>query len=176
VAANFQMKTTIVIPTLWRGPHTDTQASGTEANFLYDATPLDEEGSLARALGSISVLDSDDEITVAVIAVPSRRELKQAVQLKVESIVAQFEYDFPMLLVGPDMLAQWRHGLVEGKHEGFTDFLVFDSCSAVHNLCLLAGVLTGAEALIFFYDDEVYDDPGSLAKECSSPASPVTTR
>ena len=157
------MKTTIIIPTYWRGPTTDTPPYGLESDYRFDyATPLDKEGTLARALASLFVLEHEEEFTVAIVAVPTRRELSQAVQLKVETIMARFEYDFPIFLIGPDALACWRRRLTREGHEEYREFLDFGGHADTRNLCLLAAVLTGAEAAVFFDDGQVYQDPGYL--------------
>ena len=74
---------------------------------------------LARALDSLSVLNAVDEgFAVAVVAAPTRGEIKQAVQLKVQSIVAQYDYDFPLMLIGPDELVFWRRRLAAAGMAG----------------------------------------------------------
>ena len=93
------MKATIVIPTYWRGPVSEDGLCTLDSDYSYDhATPLDSEGTLARALDSLSVLDVDEGFAVAVVAASTRIEIKQAVQLKVQSIIAQYDYDFPILM------------------------------------------------------------------------------
>ncbi len=157
------MKATIIIPTYWRGPASDTPPCGIESDYRFDyAVPLDEEGTLARALASLSVLEHDEELTAAIVAVPTRRELSQAVQLKVEAIMARFEYDVPIFLVGPDELVRWRRRLIREGHEEYREFLDFGGSAVIRNLCLLAAVLTGAEAAVFFDEGQVYRDPGYL--------------
>ena len=48
------MKTTIVIPTYWRGPVSEAPLCTLESDYRYDhATPLDAEGTLGRALDSL---------------------------------------------------------------------------------------------------------------------------
>ncbi len=159
------MKATIVIPTYWRGPVAEAPECTLESDFIFDhATPLDYEGTLRRALDSLSTLKSDQEFSVAVVAAPTRREIKQAVELKVQSIVAQYDYEFPLLMIGPDELVSWRRRLASaglGEHDRF---LSFDGYSNIRNICLLAAFLTGADVAILFDDDQVYDDPEYLNK------------
>lgn len=159
------MKATIVIPTYWRGPESEAPVCTLESDFLYDhATPLDNEGTLARALASLSVLDYEEGFSVAVVAACTRPEIKQAVQLKVQSIIAQFDYEFPMLLIGPDELVFWRRRLASAGMGEYDEFLSLDGYSNIRNMCLLAAVLTGADVAILFDDDQVYDDPDYLYK------------
>ncbi|MHB8793198.1 MAG: hypothetical protein ACYC6O_07650 [Thermoleophilia bacterium] len=136
-----------------------------ESDFHYDhATPLDSEGTLGRALASLSVLESEEGFAVAIVAAPTRMEIKQAVQLKVQSIIAQFDYDFPILMIGPDELVFWRRRLASSGMSEYDQFLSLDGYSNIRNMCLLAAALTGADVAILFDDDQVYEDPDYLKK------------
>lgn len=159
------MKATIVIPTYWRGPASEEPLCTVASDFKYDhATPLDSEGTLGRALESLSVLKSNEEFAVAVVATSTRRELKQAVELKVRSITARYEYDFPFFLIGPDELVLWRRRLADEGFPQYDEFLSLDGYSNVRNMCLLAAVLTEADVAVLFDDDQVYEDPEYLKK------------
>lgn len=159
------MKATIVIPTYWRGPVAEDPECTLESDFTYDhATPLDAEGTLGRALASLSVLKSDHEFAVAVVATSTRRELTQAVELKARSIVAQYDYNFPLVLVGPDEMVAWRRRLAEAGYPQYDDFLSLEGYANVRNICLLAAMMTGADVAILFDDDQVYEDPQFLDK------------
>jgi len=159
------MKTTIAIPTYWRGPESEAPMCTLESDYRYDhATPLDNDGTLGRALASLSILEAEEGFAVAVVAAPTRPEIKQAVQLKVQSIIAQFDYDFPMMLIGPDELVFWRRRLASSGMSEYDQFLNLDGYSNIRNMCLLAAVLTGADVAILFDDDQVYEDPEYLKK------------
>jgi len=136
-----------------------------ESDYIYDhATALDTEGTLGRALASLSALKTDEEFSVAVVAASTRMEIKQAVQLKVQSIVAQYDYDFPLLMIGPDELTFWRRRLAAAGMPEYDEFLSLDGYSNIRNMCLLAAVLSEADAAILFDDDQVYEDPEYLNK------------
>ena len=92
------------------------------------------------------------------IAASTREEIKQAVEIKARTILAQFEYDFPVFLIGPDELVLWRRRLVELGIPEYDRFLTLDGYSNIRNMCLLAGILTSAEVVIFFDDDQIYED------------------
>lgn len=159
------MKTTIVIPTYWRGPASESDMCTLDSDYLYDhATPLDSEGTLRRALASLSVLESDEEFAVAVVAASTRIEIKQAVEIKVRTIIAEFEYDFPFFLIGPDELVTWRRRLAEAGMFEYDEFLSLDGYSNIRNMCLLAAFLTGADVAVLFDDDQVYEDKDYLRK------------
>lgn len=159
------MKTTIVIPTYWRGPVSEAPICSLESDFLYDhATPLDSEGTLGRALDSLSILEAGEGFSVAVVAASTRVEIKQAVELKVQSIIAQYDYDFPLLMIGPDELTFWRRRLATAGMAEYDQFLSLDGYSNIRNMCLLAAVLTEADVAILFDDDQVYEVPAYLKK------------
>ncbi|MHB1391001.1 MAG: hypothetical protein ACYCXF_07210 [Thermoleophilia bacterium] len=159
------LRATIVIPTYWRGPVSEAPLCTVESDYRYDhATPLDSEGTLARTLASLAILDGHHEFAVAVVAAATREEIKQAVEIKVRTIVAQFDYDFPILLIGPDELVLWRRRLAERGMGEYDQFLSLDGCPNIRNMSLLAAFLTGADVAILCNDDEVFDDPGYLDK------------
>lgn len=157
------MRTTIVIPTYWRGTAAEASLCTLESDYMYDhATPLDTEGTLGRALDSLEILNNGNEFAVAVLAVSTRQEIKQAVEIKIRNILAEFEYDFPIFMIGPDELVTWRKRLVEKGLGQYDHFLSLDGYANIRNMCLLAAVLTEADAAVLFDDDEVYEDPGYL--------------
>ena len=161
------MKTTIVIPTYWRGPASEAPVCSLESDFIFDhATPLDSEGTLGRALDSLAILKPSerDDFAVAIVAASTRVEIKQAVELRVQSIIAQYDYDFPLLMIGPDELVSWRRRLASSGMSEFDEFLSLDGYSNIRNMCLLAAILTGADAAILFDDDQVFEDPEDLRK------------
>lgn len=159
------MKATIIIPTYWRGPAADGGACELVSDYVYDtATPLDEQGTLGRALESLSVLDTEEEFAVVVVAVPSRTELKQSVELRVRLIVAEFEHRYPIMVIGPDEIRLWRQRLADKGLFQYDHFLSLDGAAQVRNVCLLAASLTGADVAVMFSDDVVYDDPQYIRK------------
>ncbi len=159
------MKVTIVIPTYWQGAAAKSQLCRPESDLLYDhAAPLDSEGTLGSTLASLSVLKSSEEFTVAIVAASTGQEIKQAVELKVEAIMARFDYDFPFLMIGPDELVLWRRRLAAAGFPQYDQFLSLDGYANVRNMCLLAGVLTEAEVVIMSGDDQVFEDTEYLNK------------
>ena len=159
------MKVTIVIPTYWRGPVKEAPLCTLESDYAYDhATSLDTDGTLARALESLGNLQGEDDFVVAVVAACTRQEIKQAVELKVQSIVARFDYDFPFLMIGPDELVLWRRRLAAAGFPQYDEFLNLDGYSNIRNMCLLAAILTRADVAVLFDDDQVYEDPDYLQK------------
>lgn len=160
-----EMKTTIVIPTFWRGPASEAPVCTLESDFKYDhATPLDSDGTLGRALASLKILGEKNDFSVAVVAAATREEIKQAVEIKVQAIVAEFENDYPILFISPDELVVWRRRLAEKGMEKYDRFLNLDGYANIRNMCLLAALLTGADVAVLFDDDQIYEDTHYLDK------------
>lgn len=154
------IKATIVIPTYWRGPAAGGSVCEFESDYIYDhAAPLDSEGTLGRALESLGVIDGKQDFTVVVVAVPTRPELKQAVEMRVQTIVAGFEYRYPVMVIGPEEIMLWRQRLANKGLYHYDHFLSLDSYASVRNVCLLAAVLSSADVAILFDDNGVIEDP-----------------
>lgn len=159
------MRATIIIPTYWRGPASVGSACERESDYIYDkATPLDEEGNLGRALESLAVLDNDEEFAVVVVAVPTRPELKQSVEMRVRTITAQFDYRYPIMVIGPEEIMLWRQRLASKGLFQYDHFLSLDGAAQVRNVCLLAAALTGADVAVMFSDSDAYEDPQYIRK------------
>ncbi|RJQ44927.1 MAG: hypothetical protein C4534_05835 [Gaiellales bacterium] len=159
------MKATIVIPSYWRGPAAAGSACGFESDFIYEsASPLDSEGTLGQALESLDVLRDKEDVSVAVVAVPTRDELKQAVELRVQTIVAQFEHKYPIMVIGPEEIMLWRRRLASKGLYQYDHFLSLDGCANVRNVCLLASVLSSAEAAVIFDEGAALEDPEYIFK------------
>ncbi len=71
------MKTTMVIPSYWARE----AALGTkQTDAVYDhPTPLDEEGTLARALGSLGIL-ADKDFELVVIAAANAEDVEERME------------------------------------------------------------------------------------------------
>ena len=78
------MKTTMVIPSYWARPRDIGWQTG---DAVYDhPTPLDEAGTLRRAIDSLEILD-DQDFSLVIIAVPTSDDIITQVDDKVQSIV-----------------------------------------------------------------------------------------
>lgn len=156
------MKTTIAIVTYWCKPMSERETSPPESDYPFDhATPLDDEGTLASVLERVMRWrgSDDGDLTIAVVAVPSHRELYQTVQLKVQSILEGFESKHPVHLVGPDQVAFWRSRLAAAHQDESHALISFVGYANVRNICLLVAALTGAEALIILDDTMLVGNP-----------------
>jgi len=155
------LRATIVIPSYWG--RTSTEALNLEDAVYDHPTPLDETGTLERALESIKVLKNRD-FNVVVIAAATDPGLSSRVEEKVKRMVAPFRNEFPVECVSRSFGAK----VVERVGEmGFTDaerLVSLTGYSNIRNMCLIVTELARSEVSVLFDDDEVYEDPDYLDK------------
>ncbi len=152
---------TLVIPTYWG------RRSGEPFNpedDVYDhPTPLDTEGTLARALESIRLLRYED-FRVVVLAAATHPDLEEEVEAKLERLVAPFRGYYPLALFTHRRERELREILARGPKRELAEMVSLRGYSNIRNLCLVVTCLTGADAAVLFDDDEVYEDPHYLEK------------
>ena len=132
-----------------------------DGDAVYDhPIPVDEEGTLLRALKSLAVLNRRD-FSVVVLAVPTTPDINDAVEDKVTSILrkAAKEIDIPLHLFGPSRLETVHRTLTARGREDLAPLLQLRGYAPVRNLCLFASHLLGARTAILIDDDEVFEDP-----------------
>ncbi len=153
----------MVFPSYWAREKAKGWQPG---DAVYDhPIPLDEEGTLLRALKSLSVLDSKD-FEVVVLAVPTSDDISEAVEEKVAGIVeeAKMEVDIPIRVFGPSHLRE-IHLLLDKEGEGdLKDLLQLRGYSNVRNLCVFVPHILGKTVAILIDDDEVFEDPRFVDK------------
>ncbi len=150
------MKLTIVIPSYWGRP--GGQAPLPEDAVYDHPTPLDQEGTLGRALESVKLLKHPD-FRVVVIGVAVHPDLEREVESKVAGIVTPFKGDFPVAFLTHSDERYIRQVMGEEGMSSHSDLVDFTGYSNIRNACLIAAALTGAEAAVLFDDDQVYEDP-----------------
>lgn len=152
---------TMVIPSYWG------RRSGepfNEEDAVYDhPTPLDGEGTLARALESVRLLRHRD-FRVVVLGVATHPGLEAEVGEKLRGITAPFKKHYPLALLTHGHEEELRRVLAEKGKEGHARFVSLRGYSNIRNFCLIAAHITGAEAAVLFDDDQVYEDPYYLEK------------
>jgi len=137
-----------------------------EGDAVYDhPIPVDEEGTLLRALKSLSVLNRKD-FSVVVIAVPTTPDINDEVENKVMSILCEAakEIDIPLHMFGPGRLEAVHRALAARERKDLMPLLQLRGYSPVRNLCLFAPHLLGARTAILIDDDEVFEDPEFIDK------------
>lgn len=155
------MKLVLVIPTYWGRRSGEPMR---EEDACYDhPTCIDQEGTLGRALESIGVLRHPD-LRVLVVGAAVAAELEREMEERVSSIVNEFRGRYPLAFLGPSVLRQITTFLKEESGNEVADVLRLRGYSNIRNVCLVAACGLGAEAVVLFDDDEVYEDPEYLQK------------
>jgi len=86
------MKTTMIIPTYWGRKKSE---GWKETDDIYDhPTPLDEKGTLARALKSLSILNNKN-FNLVVIGVSTALDIQKEVEAKISSIIKEVQINIP---------------------------------------------------------------------------------
>jgi hypothetical protein len=139
-----------------------------EKDAVYDhPTPIDQPGTLHRALESISVLRNRD-FNVVVLACATAPDIYELVEGKVNDLVTPFRNYFPVSVVSHSFEARLKDRLEQeskaggGKIEG--GLVSLTGYSNIRNMCLIATELARSEVAVLLDDDEVYEDPDYLDK------------
>lgn len=155
------MELTLVIPSYWG--RRSGEPTG-EEDAVYDhPTPLDADGTLARALESIQLLSYPD-FRVMVLGAATHPDLEHEVEERLEKIVAPFRNRFPVAILTHSHEREMKRMLAKQGPRGCSEMLSLRGYSNIRNYCLAAACLTGADAAVLFDDDQVYEDPLYLDK------------
>lgn len=157
------MEATMVIPSYWGR---ESSVGWQKGDAIYDhPTPLDQEGTLQRALESTSVL-KDTDFKLAVLAVPASADIADDVERKVFSIIQRVKPHCPIetILFGQSHLARVHSFLNDQGKSEYLDLLSLRGYSPVRNLCLFLPHILGAEIAVLIDDDEVFEDPCFMSK------------
>ena len=155
------MRATIVIPSYWGRP---SNVPTKPEDAVYDhPTPLDEPGTLERALESIKVLKNRD-FNVVVISAATNPELSSEAEEKVRGIVAPFKDRFPVVCISHSFEAELRERIGKTGFSDVENLVSLTGYSNIRNMCLIVTELARSEVAVLFDDDEVYEDPDYLDK------------
>lgn len=150
------MRLTIIIPSYWG--RASSQAVNPEDAVYDHPTPLDQQGTLGRALESIKLLRHPD-FRVMVLGVATHAELEKEVESRIAEIVAPFKGVYPVAFLSHADERFIHQVMGEDGKSSLTDLVDFTGYSNIRNACLIAAAMTGAEAAVLFDDDQVYEDP-----------------
>ncbi len=150
------MRKAMVIPTYWARPSAEGWKPG---DAVYDhPTPLDQEGTLARAIKSIEIL-KDLDFTLVIIAAATSPEIEEKVEERVKEIVSHSKPPVPTLVFSHSDLRRF-----EDRISLPTELLSLRGYSPIRNMCLWVPHLLGADVVILIDDDEVFEDPHFMEK------------
>jgi len=155
------MKTTMVIPSYW----SREGALGTkETDAVYDhPTPLNEEGTLKRALESLTIL-RDRDFEVVIIAVPNAEDIEERVEEKVSRIISSVPSSVPVYLFASSHLKRVHKAMQAVGSESLVGLLRLRGYSCIRNLCLFLPHLLGSDIAVLIDDDEVFEDSAFMSK------------
>ena len=149
---------TIVIPTYWSWPNGQ---SGSVQDAIFDhPTALDREGTLVRCLESLRNLEGPP-FQVLIITAAVNPQLTEAVESRVEQIMAPFKKDFPILQFAPSDLIHVRKVLYDHGLE--TGLAGLGSYAEIRNCQLLGAAILGSDLIVGIDDDETV--PGDYLRK-----------
>lgn len=157
------MKVTMVIPSYWARESKDGWKEG---DAIYDhPTPLDSEGTLLRAIQSVSIL-KDKDFRLVIIAVATAEDIEKQVEEKVAGIIKSVSLDagIEVVLFGHSHLKKIHDLLIDGDRGEYTDLLQLRGYSNIRNLCMFIPHVSGSEVAVLIDDDEVFEDPDFMSK------------
>lgn len=155
------MKVVMTIPTYWgrsRCEPLDLE------DVVYDhPTPVDEEGTLRRALESFRILKNKD-FEIIVLAAATNQAFEKLAQEKVKSIVRDFKNEYRIALLSYSDISFMKNNLRGKVADDALELINLYGYPNIRNMCLMAAHLRDAEAVILFDDDEIIKDPHYLDK------------
>lgn len=155
------MKTTMVIPSYWRR---ESSQPARETDAIYDhPTPLDEDGTLGRALESLRILE-DRDFELVVIAAATAGEIEERVEEKVSRIISSTPCDVAVHLFSHSHLKRVHEVMRDTGNGDSVDLLQLRGYSNIRNLCLFLPHILGSDIVILVDDDEVFEDPAFVGK------------
>lgn len=156
-----EMKVTMAIPSYWGRSKGEGWQEG---DAVYDhPTPLDEDGTLRRALESLSILENKD-FNLVVLAVATADEIQEAVEDKVSSIVRGVASDVETLVFSHSHLARLQERLEAEGMAKLNGLLALRGYSNIRNLCVLLPHILGSDVAILIDDDEIFEEPSFMDK------------
>jgi len=157
------LKFTMVIPSYWAR---ESKVGWQRGDAIYDhPTPLDNEGTLIRAIQSIKIL-RDTDFQLVIIAVATAEDIETQVEEKVANTIksASGTIGVEVSLFGPSHLNQVHELLISQGRKEHSELLKLREYSNVRNLCLFIPRIFGSEAAVLIDDDEVFEDPEFMSK------------
>jgi hypothetical protein len=157
------LKFCMVIPSYWARESKDGWRAG---DAVYDhPTPLDEDGTLHRALKSLDVLE-DKDFQVVVIAAATARDIEDRVEEKVAGIIdeASWTANVDIKLFAQSHLGEIYDLLRSEGIDEYVPLLELKGYSNIRNLCLFIPHIIGSDLVVLIDDDEVFEDTQFIRK------------
>ncbi len=152
------MKLTMVIPTYWGR---EKKIGWKEGDAIYDhPTPLDEEGTLGRAIESLNVLNERD-FELVIIAAATSEEIEKEVEKRVRKIISKSKSPVKTYFFSHSHLNRIRQN---SPFQEQNYLLQLRGYSNIRNLCLFLPHILDSEIALLIDDDEVFEDPYFIEK------------
>jgi len=149
------MRKVVLIPTYWSR---EKAAGWHEGDAVYDhPTPIDEEGTLARTLESMKLLEVKDFKLVLLIC-PTTTEVEAAAEKRVIEIVREVNLMAETYIFTVSDLDRLAEIIYETDTYRRTEtLLTMTGYANVRNMCLLCADVLAADAAVLIDDDEVFE-------------------
>ncbi len=155
------MKTVMVIPTYWGRRSDEGWQVGDQ---IYDhPTPIDKEGTLARTLESMKILDNKDFDLVILVAVTAP-ELREEACNKVKQIVQKCNPPVATYVFANHHLDKIKKIYDTNGQDNLKDLLLLEGYSNIRNMCLYTAFLLKADVVVLIDDDEIFEDSQFMDK------------
>jgi len=155
------MNISMVIPSYWMRKRDEGYKKG---DIIYDhPTPIDEEGTLLRAINSIKVLNNKD-FELILIAATTTDDINEEIEFKLRKILKDINSDVKIRLFTESNLKK-----LQGKlPDEFNYIPSLKGYSNVRNLCLILPHINGADLSVLIDDDEIFEDEYFIDKIINS--------
>lgn len=155
------MNISMVIPSYWMRRRKEGYKKG---DIVYDhPTPIDEEGTLLRAINSIKNLKNKD-FELIIIAASTTEDINSEVEFKLEKMLKNINCEVKLSLFTNSNLKELQKRLPED----FNYIPSLNGYSNIRNLCLILPHINGADLSILIDDDEVFEDEYFIDKITNS--------
>lgn len=154
-------KCAMIIPSYWRRE----EAIGIkDTDITYDhPTPLDQDGTLLRAIESIKILNNRD-FSLFVIAIANAEDIETRAEQKVLNILSNSEAGVPLYFFSHSHLRKLLSMLQNKIEKDLLYLLSLRGYSNIRNMCLFLAHILGSDIAILIDDDEVFEDPFFIEK------------
>jgi hypothetical protein len=131
---------------------------------VYDhPTPLDGEGTLRRALESLTILENKN-FDLVILGIATAEDIQEAVEERLEVIIKETNPAVPTHLFSYTRLQHIHKHLAQNERNDLIPLLQLDGYSNVRNLCVFVPHLMDSEVSVLIDDDEIFEDPQFMDK------------
>jgi len=151
------MRTVVVIPTYWGRKK---EMGFKDGDIVYDhATPIDEGGTLGRALESMKILKKKD-FKLVILICPTNKEIEREAEEKARKIIKGVKLDVETYLFTRKTLKKMKKfGRNSKLKENVLSLLSLQGYANVRNMCIFSSHILNSDITVLIDDDEVIENP-----------------